>query len=132
MPAGPAGARAQSPERAAPPGPPQREAAGTTWADALLHPSSVVPLLVGAYLLATRLGLPPAGRHFPAFGAVLVGVGLGRVLRLRSGRRGFFLLALGAGLVLASVVGDWRGVPLLLGGIIVMGVGLTRLRTKGD
>src|SRR5262245_21908343 len=26
-----------------------------TWADALLHPSSLAPLLIGAYLLATRL-----------------------------------------------------------------------------
>lgn len=134
MPGGPAGARGQAPEHAGPPGPAQR-ARGTTWTDALLHPSSVVPLLVGAYLLATRLGLPPAGRIFPAFGAVLVGVGLGRALRLRSGRHGFFLLALGAGLVLASVAGDWRGgTPwwLVLGGIVVMGVGLTRLRGNGD
>jgi len=57
--------------------------------DALLHPSSVAPLLVGAYLLATALGLPPAGRMFPAYGAVLVGVGLGRVMRLRTGQPAF-------------------------------------------
>jgi len=134
MPGGTAGARGQAPEHAGPPGPAQR-ARGTTWADALLHPSAVVPLLVGAYLLATRLGLPPVGRLFPAFGAVLVGVGLGRALRRRSGRQAFFLLALGAGLALASVAGDWRGgTPwwLVLGGIVVMGVGLTRLRESSD
>jgi hypothetical protein len=135
MRAGPASARAQATEDARLPGPPPQGARRTTWTDALLHPSSIVPLLVGAYLLATRLGLPPVGRLFPAFGAVLVGVGLGRALRLRTGRQGFFLMALGAGLVLASVAGDWRmGMPwwLVLGGIVVMGVGLTRLRTRGN
>jgi class 3 adenylate cyclase len=135
LPADPVGARAQPPEHTRPPGPPPQRARRTTWTDALLHPSSIVPLLVGAYLLATRLGLPPVRRHFPAFGAVLVGVGLGRALKLRTGRHGLFLMALGAGLVLASVTGDWRmGTPwwLVLGGIVVMGVGLTQLRTRGN
>ena len=135
MPAGPAGTRSQPAEDARLPSAPLPAARGATWTDALLHPSSVVPLLVGAYLLATRLGLPPIGRIFPAFGAVLVGVGLGRALKLRTGRHGFFLLALGAGLVLASVAGDWgRRSPwwLVLGGIVVMGVGLTRLRTRDN
>ena len=66
-----------------------RSTGGVNWMDALLHPSSVAPLLVGAYLLATALGLPPAGRMFPAYGAVLVGVGLGRVMRLRTGQPAF-------------------------------------------
>lgn len=134
MPAGPADARAPAADARLPAARPPT-ARGTTWADALLHPSSVVPLLVGAYLLATRLGLPPVGRIFPAFGSVLVGIGLGRALRRRTGRHGFFLMSLGAGLVLASVAGDWgRGMPwwLLLGGIVVMGVGLTRLRPSGN
>ena len=116
---------------------PQRKASpspgGVTWADALLHPSSLAPLLVGAYLLATVLGLPPSGRLYPAFGAVLVGVGVGRVLRLRTGRTAFFLVALGMGLVLAAVSGGWRhGTPgwLVVGGIVVTVVGLTRLRTR--
>jgi class 3 adenylate cyclase len=107
---------------------------GVTWADALLYPSSLTPLLIGAYLLATVLGLPPRGRLFPAFGAVLVGVGLGHVLRLRTGRRAFFLIALGAGLGLAAVAGDWRhGIPwwLVVGSVVVTVVGLTRLRSRG-
>lgn len=105
------------------------------WTDALLHPSGLAPLLMGAYLLATVLGLPPTGRLFPAFGAVLVGVGLGRILRLRTGRPATFLMALGAGLVLAAVVGDWRHGPpwwLVVGGVIVMVVGLTQLRVTGS
>jgi len=101
------------------------------WTDALLHPSSLVPFLVGAYLLATRFGLPPAGKIFPAAGAVLIGVGVGRALRLRTGRRALFLIALGAGLLLASVSAEWRsGTPwwLVLGGVVVLAVGLARLR----
>jgi class 3 adenylate cyclase len=105
-----------------------------TWTDALLHPSSLVPLLVGAYLLATRLGLPPSGRMLPAYGAVLVGVGLGRLLRLRTGRRALFLIALGPGLVGGALAGHWRsGTPwwLVIGGIAVTAAGLAQLRT-GD
>lgn len=104
---------------------------GTTWTDALLHPSSLVPLLVGVYLLATLLGLPPSGRMLPAIGAVLVGVGLGRALRIRTGRRAFFLIALGAGLLLAAVSTTWRGETpwwLVLAGVVVVAVGLARLR----
>ena len=107
---------------------------GIPWAAALLHPSSLAPLVVGAYLLATGLGLPPKGRLFPAFGAVLVGVGLGRALRLGTGRRAFFPIALGAGLLGAAIAGNWRGgTPwwLVVGGIVVSVVGLTRLRPLG-
>jgi class 3 adenylate cyclase len=103
-----------------------------TWREALLNPSSLVPFLVGAYLLATILGLPPTGHLVPAFGAVLAAVGLGRALRLRTGRHAFFLIVLGAGLVLAAVAGDWRrGTPwwLVVGGIAVIAVGLGRLGT---
>jgi len=103
------------------------------WKDALLHPSSLFPLVVGAYFMATVFGLPPSGRFFPSIGAVLAGVGLGRVLRLRTGRRAFFLIALGVGLVLAALFIAWRSESpswwLLVGGIVVVAVGLTRLRT---
>ena len=107
---------------------------GVTWTDALLHPSSLAPLLGGAYLVATVLGLPPAGRLFPVFGLILVGVGVGRVLRLHTGRPAFFLIALGTGLVLGAVSGNWRHGPpwwLVVGGIVVTAVGLTKLR-RGD
>ena len=140
--AGRAGVPAEAPAQARPPGgspqpplgmpwPPRR----ISWMDALLHPSSLVPLVVGAYLLATALGLPPTGRLFPAFGAVLVGVGLGRALRLRTGRRAFFAIALGAGLIGAAISGHWRtGTPwwLVVGGIVVTAVGLTRLRPQRE
>jgi len=103
------------------------------WKDALLHPSSLVPLMLGVYLMATVFGLPPSGRIFPSIGAVVAGVGLGRVLRLRTGRRAFFLIALGIGLVLAALFTVGRGEApwwwLLIAGIVVVAVGLTRLRT---
>src|SRR6185436_20795383 len=102
------------------------------WKDALLHPSSLVPLMLGVYLMATVFGLPPSGRIFPSIGAVVAGVGLGRVLRLRTGRRAFFLIALGIGLALAGLFPIWRGESpwwwLFLAGGIVFTVGLTRLR----
>jgi class 3 adenylate cyclase len=107
---------------------------GVTWTDALLHPSSIAPLVAGAYLIATVLGLPPAGHLLPAWGVVLLSVGIGRALRLRTQRPASFLIALGAGLFLAAVVGDWRrGMPwwLVVGGIVVTVVGLTQLRTTG-
>jgi class 3 adenylate cyclase len=125
--------QAAAPGAAPPPDAPARARRRLPWTDALLHPSSLAPLLVGAYLLATALGLPPAGRLLPAYGAVLVGVGLGHALRLRTGRRAFFLLALGAGLLLAAGAGTWRGGPpwwLILGGIVVSVVGLTQLRPR--
>jgi class 3 adenylate cyclase len=103
----------------------------TTWTQALLHPSSIVPLLVGAYLLATLAGLPPSGRMVPALGSVLVGVGVGRALRIRTGRGAFFLISLGAGLLLAAVSTTWRGETpwwLLVGGVVVLAAGLAKLR----
>jgi len=110
-----------------------RPAAASSWRDALLHPASLIPLLVGGYLLTTLLGLPPTGRMFPTVGAVLVGLGIGQTLRLRTGRRGFLLIALGAGLVLAAVVTASRNDRslwgLLLAGAVVIAIGLTRLRT---
>jgi uncharacterized membrane protein len=76
---------------------------------------------------------PRAGRLFPAYGVVLLGVGVGRVLRLRTGRPAFFLITLGTGLVLGAVSGNWRHGPpwwLVVGGIVVTVVGLTQLRRR--
>jgi class 3 adenylate cyclase len=111
--------------RAQPPPP------GRAWTEAFLHPSSLVPVVVGAYLLSTLLGFPPTGKIFPAIGAVLIGVGVGRALALRTGRRAFFLIALGAGLLLAAVFAPWRSETpwwLVLGGVVVMAVGFSQLR----
>src|SRR5262249_14819985 len=127
--------RVVGPQTSRPAAPPPHRAASRdlTWTEALLDPSSLAPLLVGAYLLATRLGLPPSGRLLPVVGAVLIGIRLGRLLRPRTGQRAFSRIALGAGLVLAAVAGDWRHGPvwwLVLGGVILMVVGVTQLRTR--
>src|SRR5262249_48398467 len=55
---GPQSARAatHAPPNASPPSP-----RDVTWTDALLHPSSIAPLVAGAYLIATVFGLPPVG-----------------------------------------------------------------------
>ena len=102
-----------------------------SWTSALLHPLSLVPLIVGAYLLLTATGLPPQGRVLPAIGVIVFGVGIGRALRLRTGKSAFFLIAVGAALFVAALIGEWRmGTPrwLLIGGVVVFAVGLSRLR----
>jgi hypothetical protein len=106
---------------------------GVTWTDALLHPSSIAPLVAGAYLIATVFGLPPASHLLPAWGVMLIGFGLGRALARGTGRPAFFPIVLGTAVVLAAVLGNWRrGTPwwLVIGGIVVTVVGLTQLRTR--
>ena len=108
-----------------------RAPARRAWKDALLHASSLVPLVIGLYLMATTFGLPPAGRAVPSIGAILAGIGIGRALRLRTGRQAFFLIAVGAGLMLGASFTFWRNETpwwgLILAGVIVIAVGLTRL-----
>jgi hypothetical protein len=89
---------------------------------------------VGAYLLATPLGLFPTGGVFPAIGAVLAGVGLGRAWARRTGRRGSFLIALGVGIVLGAVCAPWRSGAqgwVMLGGVVIVARGVSKLRTAG-
>ena len=112
------------------PGPPT-----ATWTAALLRPANLIPLVVGAYLLATPLGLSPTGKGVPAIGAVLAGVGLGRAWARCTGRHGYFLIALGAGLVLGAVCLPWRSGPqgwLLLGGVVTVAWGVSKLRPHGS
>ena len=102
-----------------------------SWTNALLHPASLVPLIVGAYFLATAAGLPPQTRLLPAIGVIVAGVGVGRALALRTGKRAFFLIAAGVALFLAAAVGEWHmGTPrwLTIAGVVVLAVGLSRLR----
>jgi class 3 adenylate cyclase len=130
---------AASPQRPPPAGPPSRTRQPvlppTTWTAALLRPASLLPLVVGVYLLATPLGFRPTGRVVPAIGAILAGVGLGRAWARCTGRRGYFLIALGAGLVLGAVCMPWRSGPpggLLLGGMVIIALGISKLRPRGS
>jgi len=104
----------------------------TTWTAALLQPESLIPLVVGAYLLATHLWLSPTRGVFPAVGAVLVGVGLGRAWARRTGQHGYFLIALGVGIMLGAVGTPWRSGTrgwVLLGGVVTVARGVSKLRT---
>src|SRR5262249_20862574 len=104
----------------------------TTWTAALLQPESLIPLAVGAYLLATHLWLSPTRGVFPAVGAVLVGVGLGRAWARRTGQHGYFLITLGVGIMLGAVGTPWRSGTrswVLLGGVVSVARGVSKLRT---
>jgi class 3 adenylate cyclase len=83
---------------------------------------------------ACNTSRPPShGRPGPRLRCRARGRRARRFLRLYTGRPAFFLMALGAGLVLAAVAGNWRhGAPwwLVAGGIVVTVVGLAQLRTR--
>jgi class 3 adenylate cyclase len=128
-PAGPPAEPPRGPHTTAPKPPVPRS---DSWREAFLHPGSLVPLLVGLSLLANSLGLFPSVKVgiSPTVGAVLCGVGLGRIWARRTGRRGPFLIALGAGIMLGGVLMRWSGVAssgLILGGVITAACGVIRL-----
>lgn len=104
-----------------------------TWTEAGLRPGSLIPLVVGAYLLVTPLGLfpSPTGGVFPTTGAVLMGVALGRVWARRMGRRGYVLIALGAALTLGAVFTRWSSMTnggVILGGVVIAACGVSMFR----
>lgn len=110
---------AQTPE------PGQPMAPVTSWTDAFLTRGGFIPLVIGLCLLSTPFGLFPfpQGGIAPFAGAVLTGIGLGRIWARRTGRRGCVLIALGAGIVLGAAFTHWRGFPnwaLVVGGLIVI------------
>jgi len=114
------------------PGPGQLVPPAESWREALLHPGSLIPLLVGVSLLATSLGVFPVAKSgiSPTAGAILTGVGLGRIWARRTGRRGYFLIALGVGIALGGILARWGGVAssgLILGGVITAACGVVRL-----
>jgi class 3 adenylate cyclase len=126
----PAGAPPESAQALRPPGP---EPPADSWREALLHPASLIPLLVGVFLLAAALGGFPvaASGVSPTAGAILTGVGVGRVWARRMGRRGYFLVALGAGIALGGILARWGGATsngLVLAGVITAAIGAARLR----
>jgi class 3 adenylate cyclase len=106
--------------------------ATATWTAALLRPGSLMPLAVGVSLLAMPLGFSPTGKVFPAIGAVLAAVGLGRAWARRTGQRGYFLIALGAGIALGAVCTPWHSGTqswMMLGGVVTAARGVSKLRT---
>jgi len=114
------------------PGPHQPLQRSGSWVDALLARGGIIPVALGLCLIASLFGLFPF-RH-PAIastaGAVLVGLGAGHIWAHRTGRRGHFFIALGAGFALDAAFTAWIGLPgwpfVLVGAIIVL-QGLRRL-----
>ncbi len=113
-----------------------------SWADAFLTRGGLIPLAVGLWLLATPLGLFPVPRlgslpfpqHgiAPMIGAVLTGLGFGHIWSRRTGKRGHFLIAFGAGIAFGALFVRWMGYSN--GGLVIVGAiiairGLRKLRT---
>lgn len=115
------------------PGPELLVPPADSWREAFHQRGGLIPLLAGVVLLATSLGGFPFGRSgiFPTAGAILTGVGLGRIWARRTGRRGSVLVGLGAGITLGGLLSRWSGAAsngLILAGVILAACGLIRLR----
>jgi class 3 adenylate cyclase len=105
-----------------------------SWTEAFLTRGGLIPLALGLWLLTTPLGFFPFPEHgfAPMAGAILTGIGCGHIWARRTGRRGHFLIALGAGIALGAVIMRWRGLSngtLLVGGLVIAIRGLRKLHT---
>jgi len=107
---------------------PDESAVGT-----LLRPATLVPLTIGAFLIASPLILFPSAGALPTGGAILSSVMIGRVWAQRSGRAGNLLLALGIGIASGALWTHWSRVTnalFVLAGVIVAASGLGGGRGK--
>jgi hypothetical protein len=98
-----------------------------SWLAVLLRPGELIPPVVAACLLVSPLLL------FPTGGAVLAGVTLGRVWSRHTGRRGYFLLALGAAIMLGAVFTRWSSITnsgFIIGGLVTAACGVSQLRSS--
>jgi class 3 adenylate cyclase len=116
------------------PGPFQPVPPTGSWTEAFLTRGGLIPLVLGLCMLTAPLGLFPFPQRgiAPTLGAVLIGVGFGHIWARRTGRRGHFLIALGAGIALGAAFLRWSGLPnwpLVVGGLIIVMRGLRNLRT---
>jgi class 3 adenylate cyclase len=107
-----------------------------SWTEAFLTRGGLIPLALGLCLLTAPLGLFPFPQRgvAPTSGAVLIGLGFGHIWARRTGRRGHFLIALGAGIALGAVFLRWSGLPnwpFVVAGLIIAMRGLRKLR-KAD
>ena len=114
------------------PGSPRPLPSSVSWTDAFLTRGGLIPLILGLCLLTAPFGLFPfpQGGLAPAAGTILVGIGAGHIWARRTGRRGCFLIALGAGIAFGAPFMRWHGLwnwPLAVGGLIVVARGLRGL-----
>jgi class 3 adenylate cyclase len=116
------------------PGPVQPVPPTGSWMEAFLTRGGLIPLALGLCLLTAPLGLFPFPQSgiAPTLGAVLIGVGFGNIWARKTGRRGYFFIALGAGIALGAVFLRWTRIPnwpLVVAGLIIVINGLRRLYT---
>jgi class 3 adenylate cyclase len=107
------------------------EATVQSWLNDIIRAKRLIPLIIGLFLLLSPAILFRTGGVFPAAGAILVSLVLGRVWALRSGRHGNLLIALGFGIAATSVLTSWSSVTnvlFILAGLIVAATGLGRER----
>jgi class 3 adenylate cyclase len=112
----------------------QPVAATVSWTEAFLTRGGLIPLALGLCLLTAPPGLFPFPQRgiAPTLGTVLIGVGFGHIWARRTGRRGHFLIALGAGIGLGAVFLRWSGLPnwpFVVAGLIIVLRGLRNLYT---
>src|SRR5207248_391867 len=99
-----------------------------SWLDDVIRARRLVPLLVGAFLLASPAVLFGTGGVFPTAGTILMGTVIGRVWSLRTGRSGGTRIGLGVGIACGGFLTGWSLVTnalFVLAGSIVAATGLS-------
>lgn len=92
------------------------------WTRELQRTGTLIPLVIGVFLLISPVIMFPTGGVFSTGGAILIAVCLGGVWARRSGRPGNFMVALGLGLASGAIWTNWSGVTnslFMLTGLIV-------------
>ena len=103
------------------------EAAVRSWVEDVIRARRLVPLLIGAFLLASPAVLFRTAGVFPTAGAILMGTVMGRVWSLRTGRSGGTRVGLGIGIAYGSFLTGWSVVTnalFVLAGLIVAATGV--------
>jgi class 3 adenylate cyclase len=132
----PPAAMAAAPAHAAVPRtPPMAEGRKPSWGTELRHPATLILAVTAVFLLLSPVLLFSTAGALPTAGAVLLGISLGRVWAIISGRSGNFLIALGLGVACGAVFTDWSRITnslFVLAGLILVAVGLGGRRHARD
>ncbi len=135
----PEGTPATPPSPPAAPAPPAEQpheridAALQSWTRDLRRAGTLIPLIVGVFLVLSPVILFDTAGVFPTGGSILIAVCLGGVWARRAGRPGNFMLALGAAIASGAMWTNWSSVTntlLILAGVIVAAVGASSSRHR--
>jgi hypothetical protein len=91
-----------------------------------MGPATLIPLGIGAFLVASPVFLFSTAGVFPTVGAILISVIAGHLWARRTGRPKNFLLALGLGIASGALWTNWSTVTnglFVLAGLIVAATG---------